>query len=130
MNFETWKQALIEEIETAAKWRAEQILGDPDDLRIAKSQQMVFDLADKIKAMPERNVALQALFKEEQELANIVRAVPGEPESRYRNAKEELLRAIGFDHEPFESPEDFLDVLRAKTDEVVSEYRLRMTIGA
>jgi hypothetical protein len=105
MEFNTWKTALINEIETAAEWRAETALADPDDPRIASSQ--------------------KALFAEEAELSNLMRSTHGEPERRYRDAKEDLLRTYGIEHEIFEDPDQFLDALRNRVDETISEYRLR-----
>ena len=55
-----------------------------------------------------------------------MRAAAGEPESRYHDAKEELLQAYGYEREPFETADQFLDLLRAKADETISEYRLRV----
>ena len=66
------------------------------------------------------------MFSEEAEISNLMRAAAGEPESRYHDAKEELLQAYGFEHEPFETAGQFLEVLRAKADETISEYRLRV----
>ena len=126
MHFEAWKKALINEVETAAEGRAEKALADPDDPRIETSQQALFDLGDSLRALPSDSRALIALFSEETELSNLLRATVGEPESRYHEAKEDLLRAYGFEHEPFETADKFLEVLRAKADETISEYRLRV----
>jgi hypothetical protein len=126
MQIETWKKALINEIETAAAWRAERVLADPDDPRNEKSQKALLDLAEKLKATPDNHAKLNALFREEQEMDNLMRAPAGEPERRYHDAKEELLQAYGFEQEPFATVEAFLDHLRAKADETISEYRLRV----
>ena len=126
MEFETWKAGLIKEIETAAEGRAERVLADPDDPRIEKSQKALFDLAEQLKALPPDHTELKALFHEETELANLMRATAGEPERRYRDAKEDLLAAYGIDHEPFRNAAQFLDVLRDRADETISEYRLRV----
>ena len=126
MEFETWKAALINEIETVASWQAERVIADPNDPRFENSQKALRQLAEQVKALPADNAALKALFREEQEIANLMRAPAGEPENRYRDAKEELLQAYGFEQEPFASAEMFLDALRAKTDETISEYRLRV----
>lgn len=128
MEFEAWKAALINEVETAAEARAEQALADPDDPRIEKSQKALFDLADGLRALPPDHAALKALFSEEAEISNLMRAAAGEPESRYHDAKEELLGAYGFEHEPFATADQFLEVLRAKADETISEYRLRVRV--
>jgi hypothetical protein len=125
MTFDAWKQALITEIETAAAWRAEQVLADPDDPRIETSQRALFDLADRLRAMPAENAKLKALFAEEGELAMLMRATAGEPEGRYRDAKEDLLKHYGIDHEPFATADQFLDALRTRVDETLAEYRLR-----
>ena len=126
MEYESWKAALISEIETAASWRAERVIADPDDARCESSQRALLDLAEKIKAMPAEHGVLKALFREEQEIANIMRAPVDEPENRYRDAKEDLLKAYGFEQEPFASAEEFLDFLRTRADETISEYRLRV----
>jgi hypothetical protein len=125
MEFEAWKTALIDEIETAAEGRAEKALADPDDPRIEKSQKALFDLAEQLRALPSDHATLKALFSEETELCNLMRATVGEPEGRYHDAKEDLLRAYGIDHEPFENGDEFLKVLRDRVDETISEYRLR-----
>ncbi len=128
MEFDTWKMELINEVETAAEARAEQALADPDDPRIEKSQKALFDLADGLRSLPSDHDPLRALFSEEAELSNLMRATVGEPESRYHDAKEELLGAYGFEHEPFATADQFLEVLRAKADETISEYRLRVRV--
>ncbi|MBK8175101.1 MAG: hypothetical protein IPK66_07510 [Rhodospirillales bacterium] len=125
MEFEAWKTALIEEIETAAEGRAEHVLARPDDPRIEKSQKALFDLAEQLRALPPDYAPLKTLFTEESELSNLMRATVGEPERRYRDAKEGLLAAYGIDHEPFENITQFLKVLRDRVDETISEYRLR-----
>ena len=126
MEFEAWKTALINEVETAAEARAEQALAGPDDPRIEKSQKALFALVEQLKELPPDHAALKALFSEEAEISNLMRAAAGEPESRYHDAKEELLRAYGYEREPFETADQFLDLLRAKADETISEYRLRV----
>lgn len=126
MDFQQWKTALISEIETSAESRAEIAQSKVDDPAMATSQAALFALADKVRALPADNVALKALYQEETELANVLRAPTGEPESRYREAKEELLAAYGLDHPPFGSVDEFLGVLRGKVDETISEYRLRV----
>ena len=118
--------ALIREIETAAEWRAERALADPDDSRIEKSQQALFDLAEQLRALPAEHATLKALFSEEAELGNLMRATVGEPEHRYRDAKEGLLAAYGIDLDPYENVDQFLGVLRDRVDETISEYRLRV----
>ena len=125
MEFEAWKTALIDEIETAAEGRAEMALAGPDDPQIEKSQKALFDLAEQLRALPPDHATLKALFSEETELANLMRATLGEPEGRYHDAKEDLLRAYGIDREPFEDADQFLKVLRDRVDETISEYRLR-----
>ena len=54
-----------------------------------------------------------------------MRAAPGEPEKRYRDAKEDLLQAFGIERPLCEKPEEFIDLLRSRVDETISEYRLR-----
>ena len=125
MDFQSWKAALINEIETAAEGRAEKALADPDDPRIEKSQKALFDLAEQLRALPPDHATLKALFNEETELGNLMRATVGEPEGRYHDAKEDLLAAYGIDHEPFENADQFLKVLRDRVDETISEFRLR-----
>jgi hypothetical protein len=125
MDFQTWKAQLITEIRTAAEWRAERARSDPDDPRIEQSQKALFDLAEKLEAMPDDHPKLNALFKEEGELSNLMRAAPGEPEKRYHDTKEDLLQAYGIEHPTFENPEQFIDLLRNRADETISEYRLR-----
>lgn len=127
MDFQQWKAALVSEIETAAQSRAETAQGGTDDPRIETSQKALFDLAEQVRDLPADDPALKALFNEEVELANVLRAPVGEPEGRYREAKEELLLAYGIDHPPFASAEEFLRVLRGTVDETISEYRLRVS---
>jgi hypothetical protein len=125
MELQEWKNALIKEIEIAAEWRAEKALADPDDPRIEKSQKALFDLAEELRGMTQDHPQLKALFNEETELSNVMRATLGEPETRYHDTKEDLLRAYGIEHEPFENADQFLDVLRHRVDEIISEFRLR-----
>ena len=124
MDFEKWREELVREIETAAEWRAEKALLDPDDPRIEASQKALFDLAATLAGLPADHESLNALYNEEQEFENLEEDEPREAENRYREAREELLGAIGFEHEPFEEPEQFLQVLRARADETISEFRL------
>lgn len=126
MDFETWKAALITEIETAADERAERALGGVDLPGLKQSQKELFGLAEQVKALPADHQPLRALFNEEGELARVQRANPGEPQSRYHEAKEELLQAYGLDHPPFASVDAFLEVLRHHVDETLSEFRLRV----
>ena len=126
MEFQEWKAALISEIETAAQSRAETAQGNADDPRIESSQKALFDLAEQLKALPADHAPFMALFNEEAELANVMRAPVGEPENRYQEAKEVLLQAYGIDHEPFASADQFLAALRNRVDETISEYRLRV----
>ena len=125
MEFSTWKTALINEIETTAEWRAEKALAEPDDPRIASSQKALFDLAEKLKSLPADHAKLNELFAEEAELSNLMRSTHGEPERRYHDAKEDLLRTYGIEHEIFADADQFLDALRNRVDETISEYRLR-----
>ena len=125
MDFQTWKAALINEIETAAEGRAEKAFADPADPLIEKSQKALYDLAEQLRALPPDHALLKALFNEETELGNLMRARVGEPEGRYYGAKEDLLAAYGIDHQPFETVDQFLSVLRDHADETISEFRLR-----
>ena len=124
MDFQEWREELVKEIETAAEWRAEKARIDPDDPRIEASQKALFDLAATLAALPPDHEQLNALYNEEQEFANLEEGAPDEAENRYREAREELLGAIGFEHEPFEDSDQFLEVLRARADETISEFRL------
>jgi hypothetical protein len=126
MEFKAWKAALVDEIETAAEARAETAQGNVDDPRIEASQKALFELAEQLRALPADHPPLIALFNEESELANVIRATAGEPENRYHDGKEVLLQAYGLDHEPFASADQFLTVLRDRVDETISEYRLRV----
>ena len=125
MDFQSWKAALISEIETAAEGRAAKAFADPADPLIEKSQKALYDLAEQLRALPPDHAALKALFNEETELSNLMRSRVGEPEGRYYGAKEDLLAAYGIDHQPFESVDQFLGVLRDRVDETISEFRLR-----
>ncbi|TVR98336.1 MAG: hypothetical protein EA406_07235 [Rhodospirillales bacterium] len=125
MELEAWRTALVREIERAAEWRAEKAVADPEDTRLADSQQALFNLAEQVKALPPDHAELSALHKEETELGELQRATAGEPEARYHDAKEDLLGAYGIDHPPFDTVEGFLKVLRNRVDETISEYRLR-----
>lgn len=125
MDFEQWREKLVKEIETAAEWRAEKAVIDPNDPRTEASQKALFRLAANLATLPPEHEQLKALFDEEQELANLAEGGPEEAEYRYREAREELLGAIGFEHDPFENPEQFLDVLRARAAETMTEFRLR-----
>lgn len=125
MEFKAWKAALISEIEIAAESRAETAQGVADDPRLAASQKALFDLAEGLRRLSADHAPLIALFNEETELANVMRAPVDEPENRYHEAKEALLQAYGLDQEPFESIDHFLATLRDSVDETISEYRLR-----
>jgi hypothetical protein len=125
MDFQTWKAALINEIEIAAEGRAAKAFADPADPLIEKSQKALYDLAEQLRALPPDHAALKALFNEETELSNLMRSRVGEPEGRYYGAKEDLLAAYGIDRQPFETADQFLRVLRDRVDETISEFRLR-----
>ena len=125
MDFQSWKAALIDEIETAAEGRAAKAFVDPADPLIEKSQKALYDLAEQLRALPPDHALLKALFNEETELGNLMRARVGEPEGRYYGAKEDLLAAYGIDRQPFETADQFLRVLRDRVDETISEFRLR-----
>lgn len=94
MSFKEWKAKLVTEVDDAAAWCAERALADPDDPRNEKAQKALVHLADRLRALPADHKALTELFREEQEFSNLARAVSEEPEHRYRDAKEELLRSI------------------------------------
>lgn len=126
MDFQTWKAALINEIETAAEGRAQRAFADPADPLIEKGQKALYDLAEQLRAVPPEHASLKALFNEETELSTLMRARVGEPEGRYYDAKEDLLAAYGIDRQPFETVDQFLRVLRDRVDETVSEFRLRV----
>lgn len=126
MNIETWKADLIKEIETAAENRADMARDKPDDPRIEQSQKALFDLAGQLRALPSDHAELCALFREESELSALQRSTVGEPEGRYRGAKEDLLAAYGIEHATFATADEFLRVLRDRVDETISEYRLRV----
>lgn len=126
MDFQTWKAALINEIETAAEGRAQRAFADPADPLIEKGQKALYDLAEQLRALPPEHASLKALFNEETELSTLMRARVGEPEGRYYGAKEDLLAAYGIDRQPFETVDQFLRVLRDRVDETVSEFRLRV----
>ena len=125
MDFQSWKAALIKEIEIAAEGRAAKAFADPADPLIEKSQKALYDLAEQLRALPPDHAALKALFNEETELSNLMRSRVGEPEGRYYGAKEDLLAAYGIDRQPFETADQFLTVLRDRVDETISEFRLR-----
>jgi hypothetical protein len=125
MDFQTWKNQLVTEVKTAAERRAEKARADPDDPRIEKSQKALFDLAEKLEALPDDDPESRGLFKEENELANLMRAAPGEPEDRYHASKEDLLEAYGIERETFDDPHKFIELLRDMVDETVAGYRLR-----
>jgi hypothetical protein len=125
MDFQSWKAALINEIEIAAEGRAAKAFADPADPLIEKSQKALYDLAEQLRALPPDHAALKALFNEETELSNLMRSRVGEPEGRYYGAKEDLLAAYGIDRQPFETADQFLRVLRDRVDETISEFRLR-----
>lgn len=125
MDFQSWKAALIKEIEIAAEGRAAKAFADPADPLIEKSQKALYDLAEQLRALPPDHAALKALFNEETELSALMRSRVGEPEGRYYGAKEDLLAAYGIDRQPFETADQFLTVLRDRVDETISEFRLR-----
>ena len=125
MDFQSWKAALINEIETAAEGRAAKAFADPADPLIEKSQKALYDLAEQLRALPPDHASLKALFNEETELSALMRSRVGEPEGRYYGAKEDLLAAYGIDRQPFETADQFLRVLRDRVDETISEFRLR-----
>lgn len=126
MKLQEWKSALIAEIETAADARAEMAQGNVDDPRLEASQKALFDLADQLRQLPMDHAPLKALFNEESELTNLLRAQAGEPEHRFHEAKEEFLQAYGFDREPCATADQFLALMRDWVDETISEYRLRV----
>lgn len=125
MQFAEWKDKLVADVVTAAEWCAERSQGVRDDPQNLESQRALFDLAGAIRTLPDDHDKLQALFEEESAIAGIENADADEPEARYQEARGELLRSIGFGHEPFADADAFLDVLRARADETVTEYRLR-----
>ena len=88
MDFQSWKAALINEIEIAAEGRAAKAFADPADPLIEKSQKALYDLAEQLRALPPDHAALKALFNEETELSN-------SDESEGRRAGRPLLRCQG-----------------------------------
>ncbi|QNT70918.1 hypothetical protein [Defluviicoccus vanus] len=100
--------------------------GNVDDPRLEASQKALFDLADQLRQLPMDHASLKALFNEESELANLLRAQAGEPEYRFHEAKEAFLQAYGFDRAPCASADQFLALMRDWVDETISEYRLRV----
>lgn len=124
MNFQAWKDRLANEIETAAEWRAEKAVLDRHDPDITASQAALFELANRLRALPADDGDLRALFSEEMELSQLDRSQPGEAEQRYRATREDLLRSIGFDHPPFADAGAFLATLRRQVDETIAEFRL------
>jgi len=131
MDYASWKEDLLEEIEQAAMRRTQKVFSDSSEERCAMdSQRTLLDLAEKLRALPANAERLTALFAEEEEIERLENAPVGEPEHRYRDAKEDLLGTIGFEHDAFESVDAFLDAVRAHVDEVISEYRLLKTVVA
>ncbi len=125
MEFHDWKQNLVAEVEDAAARCGERALADRHDPRNETAQQVLARLASELKTLPADHQGLTALYKEEQEFANLARPEAGEPEHRYRDAKEAILRSIGYENEPFETADQFLEVLRNVADETITEYRYR-----
>ncbi|MCW5699989.1 MAG: hypothetical protein KIT00_09120, partial [Rhodospirillales bacterium] len=76
MDFETWKQNLVNEIETAASACAERSLADMNDPTFANSQKALFAMAQSVKNLPADTETLKDLFEEEKELNELMRAVP------------------------------------------------------
>jgi hypothetical protein len=75
--------------------------------------------------LPDDDPESRGFFKEENELANLMRAAPGEPEDRYHASKEDLLETHGIERESFDDPHKFIELLRDMVDETVAGYRLR-----
>lgn len=125
MDYATWKKDLVKEIETAAMRRTQEVFADAnEEARAVDSQMELLRLAEYLRAMPETAEHMAALFREEGEIDRLERAPWGEAEQRYHDAKEDLLAAIGFEHVPFATADEFLDTVRARLDEIISEYRL------
>ncbi|MBK8176276.1 MAG: hypothetical protein IPK66_13735 [Rhodospirillales bacterium] len=131
MNIMTWKRNLIEEIEAAAERRTQEIFADAgEERRAIQSQETLLGLAAALRAMPDDEAHLAALFTEEAEMAAVDGGAPGEAEHRFHEAKEDLLRLIGFEQEPFATADAFLDAVRGRADEIIAEYRLVAAVPA
>lgn len=128
MNYASWKRDLLNEIEMAAMRRTQEVFADAEEeASAARSQTTLLALAERLRAMPDNAEHLVALFREEEEGERLEGAPRGEAEQRVRDAKEELLAAIGYEHDAFESVDAFLDAIRGRIDEIISEYRLLAT---
>lgn len=125
MEYAPWKKELLQEIEAAAMRQTQVVPADAEEATAAaRSQAALLRLADNVRAMPESEAHLVALFSEESEIERLETAPWGEAERRCRDAKEDLLAAIGDDPTTFASADDFLDAIRNYVDEIISEYRL------
>jgi hypothetical protein len=124
MKYEAWRDRLINDVENAAAMCVERDLvdrGDPDNAAIAES---LYRMAEKIRSLPKDDGRMVALWREESELANVPEREFGAAESRCHEAREDVLRAIAFEHGPYEELGEFFTVLRRKADETITEFRL------
>ena len=124
MSFTEWKQRLIADIEnTAARFTERDVVdqGDPINQETADALQ---GLAQRLRDLPDSDERLVGLYKEEQELANVEERQYDEALNRVHDAREEVLRSVGFEHGDFASLDSFFSELRMRADEAIAEFSL------
>jgi thiamine pyrophosphate-dependent acetolactate synthase large subunit-like protein len=124
MRFEQWKDRLIGDVENAAAMCAERDLLDKDNPVNAESAAALRALADRLRALPADDPRLLGLYAEESELAKVPARAFGEAAARCHEAREDLLRSVGFEHGPFPSLDAFFTELRRRTDETITEFTI------
>ncbi len=125
MTFDTWKQSLIDDLKNAGAWRAQLAAEAPEDKRAQESADLLYRLASEIDACSDDHPALNAFWREEQELDTVEEAKLDEAHGRCHEARRELLQAIGYSHDIVDTLSELLDLFRRQADETISEYRLQ-----
>lgn len=124
MDFMTWKQSLIDDLENAAAFRAQRAMDKPEDDRARTSAELLYRLASEVKDRSQDDPELAAFWREETELDTVEEPQLDEAHNRCHEARREVLNAIGYEHEPIERLDDLLALFRRQADETISEYRL------
>lgn len=124
MTYETWRDRLITDVENAAAMCVERDLVDRDNPDNAEISAALFQMAEKIRALPPEDERLVGLWTEESELADVPEPEFGAALARCHEAREDVLRAVAFEHGPYPDLGDFFGVLRRKADETITEFCL------
>ena len=124
MTLREWRDRLIADVENAAAMCGERDLVDRDNPDNADMAQALYQMAETIRALPPEDDRLVGLWTEESELANVPESEFGAALARCHAAREDVLRAVAFEHGPYPDLGEFFAVLRRKADETITEFCL------